>query len=359
MRTLITTHRGMDLDALGAIVAARKIYPDSIVVLPGTRGRDVIKVLNENPDILEFIEDSKLDTFDFDRVVILDTVDVERLPESVKELIRKRKPELVFYDHHRRVNIEGAEVYFKPCGAVTSLLVLILKARGIIPSPVESSIMALGIYSDTGSFLFPSTSPMDMLAASFLLSLGANLEIVKRYLPKELSDVEIDILKALKDNVELLDVNGNRIAVTTAQFDTYVGDVAHLVSKLLEINNYPAVLAIVDVEGTVFIIGRSRSPKVDVSKVVSRFGGGGHREAASAVVRGRTVYEVRSDVLSVLKEVVEPVKLARDIMTFPPKVIGDGWTVREAQDFLLTIPINLSPLSTTGAAFIPFLMRKS
>ena len=33
MKTLITTHNAMDLDSLGALIAARKLYPESVVVL--------------------------------------------------------------------------------------------------------------------------------------------------------------------------------------------------------------------------------------------------------------------------------------------------------------------------------------
>ena len=38
--------------------------------------------------------------------------------------------------------------------------------------------MALGLYEDTGSFTFSSTTAEDYEAAAFLLSQGANLNIV-------------------------------------------------------------------------------------------------------------------------------------------------------------------------------------
>ncbi len=361
MKTLITTHKAMDLDSLGAVIAAKKLYPESLIVLPGTKGKDVMKVLEENPDIIEYVEDSDLKSEDFDQIVIVDTVDIERLPESVKSIIFKSKPKIVFYDHHgKEVEIKGlnVELHFKPCGAVTSILTLLIKGKTLVPSPLEASVMALGIYSDTGNFLFPNVTSMDFIAASYLFSIGASVEFIKRYLPKELSEVEIDVLKSLKDNVEILDIGGNRIAITVAQFDTYVGDVAHLVSKLLEINNFPAVIAIVGVEGTVFVIGRSRTSKVDVSKVASVFGGGGHKEAASAVVRGRTVHEVREDVVKVLKDIVEPVKLAMDIMTSPAKVVFEFWDVKKTLDFLVKNGLNAAPVVDKEGKLVGIVSRK-
>jgi len=361
MKTLITTHNAMDLDSLGALIAARKLYPESVVVLPGTKGKDVIKVLSENPDVLDYVEDANLKEADFDRVVIVDTVNIKRLPESVKRIIAEREPEIIIYDHHGKdVDFGGLkfELHFKPCGAVTSILTLLIKGKTLVPSPLEASIMALGIYSDTGNFLFPNTTSLDFIAASYLFSIGANVEVIKRYLPKDLSDIEIDILKTLKDNVELLDINGNSVALTSAQFDVYVGDIAHLVSKLLEINSFPAVISIVGVEGTVFVIGRSKTPKIDVSRVARRLGGGGHREAASAVVRSKTVYEVKAQVVEILKEVVEPVRLALDIMTSPAKVVSDLWTVGETLEFLVRNGINAAPVVDREGKLLGIVNRK-
>ena len=174
--------------------------------------------------------------------------------------------------------------------------------------------MLTGIYADTGTFRFPSTSPLDFLAAAYLLSIGANIEFVKKYLPLELSDKELDILKILKDNLKTVEIHGNLIGITYGRFDSYIGDVAHLVSKLLEISGLPAITAAIEVGGTVFLIGRSRTPKVDVSKVAGCFGGGGHPEAASASIKGKTVFEVLEDLRKVLEQVVEPLKRAKDIM---------------------------------------------
>ncbi|SNR66742.1 CBS domain-containing protein [Desulfurobacterium atlanticum] len=347
MAKIITTHKNMDLDALGAVIAAKKLYPEATVILPGTKGKDVIKVLQENPSLIEYVDETGFEKSEkIETVIVVDTPDINRIPQVVKKIIEAENCRVIIYDHHTKdvSGFENSELYFKETGAVTSLLTMILKSRKIIPSPLEASIMALGIYSDTGSFLFPGTTSLDLMACSYLFSIGANPETIKYYLPKELSPEEIDILKILKDNIEIKEINGNTVAITTAQFDRYVGDIAHLISKLLDINNYPALIAIISVEGTIFVICRSKTPLVDVSKVAEKLGGGGHKEAASAVIRDKTLYEAKELVLKLLKETVQPAKVARDIMSTPAQVLKETVSVKDALSFLMKQGINAAPV---------------
>ncbi len=342
MGTVITTHRNMDLDALGSVLAVKKLYPEATVVLPDTKGSDVSKLLSENPDVLDFVDESKFEGR-VERVIVVDTDSIDRIPEKLKNSISP-EAEITVYDHHSARFELPAHINFREAGATTSILALILKGKGIVPSPLEASVMLAGIYADTGSFRYPSTSPIDLLAAAYLLSVGANLEFVKNYLPLEISDKELDILKTLKDNLQVLEVEGNKVGITYARFDSYVGDVAHLVSRLMEMSGLPALFGVIEVESTVFLIGRSKTKKVDVSKVTALFGGGGHSEAASASLKNLTVFEVIDELKRNLPGLVEPLKRAKDIMTSPPITVSRSLTVEEARRILMKNGINAAPV---------------
>ncbi len=342
MKTVITTHRNMDLDALGAVVGLKKLYPDAEVVLPDTKGSEVVRLLKENPDVLEYTEESSF-SGQIDRLIVADTDSLERLPETVRSRVTE-KTEIVVFDHHSREFDLPAEVHYKEAGSTSAIVSLLLKGKGVVPSPYEASVLLLGIYTDTGSFTYPSTTPLDFLAAAYLMGVGANLSFVRRYLPTGLTDREIDILKVFKDNLKTLEVNGNLVGVTYGRFDTYVGDISHLISRLLEITGLPALFGVVEIQGTTFLIGRSQSSKVDVSKVAERFGGGGHPEAASASVKGKTVFEVLEELRSVLPEVIEPLKRARDVMTSPPITVSSEETVSSARLILMRNSINAAPV---------------
>ena len=342
MGTVITTHKNMDLDALGAVVGLKKLYPDALVVLPDTKGSDVVRLLKENPDILEYTEGSSF-SGSVDRLIVADTDSLERIPESVRSKITE-KTEIIVFDHHSREFDLPAEVHYKEAGSTSAIVSLLLKGKGVVPSPYEASVLLLGIYADTGSFTYPSTTPLDFIAAAYLMGVGAELSFVRRYLPGGLTDAEIDILKVLKDNLRTTEVNGNLIGITYGRFDTYIGDVSHLISRLLEITGFPALFGVVEVQGTTFLIGRSQSSKVDVSKVAGRFGGGGHPEAASASLKGKTVFEVLEELKNVLPETVEPLKKARDVMTSPPITVSEAETVSSARLTLMKNSINAAPV---------------
>ncbi len=343
MKTVITTHKNMDLDALGAVIGVKKLYPESEVVLPQTKGEEVIRFLEENPEVLEFKEEREFDG-EVERLIVVDTDSLERIPDSVREKVTE-KTEVIVFDHHSKEFLkEVSQLHYKEAGATTSIVALILKGKGIVPSPYEASGMLAGIYSDTGSFKYPSTKPIDFLAAAFLLSVGADVELIKKYLPQELTEREIDLLKVLKDNLKIVEIHGNQIGVTYGRFDSYVGDVAPLISRLMEIYSLPAVFGVVEVQSTTFLIGRSRSPKIDAAQVAQRFNGGGHREAASASIKGKTVFEVLEELREVLKEAVTPLKRAEDVMTSPAITVKGEASVKEARLTLMKNSINAAPV---------------
>ena len=355
MRTVITTHKNMDLDALGAVVGLKKLYPDALVVLPDTKGSDVVRLLKENPDILEYTEGSSF-SGSIDRLIVADTDSLDRLPESVRAGITE-KTEIIVFDHHSRNFDLPAEVHYKEAGSTSSIVSLLLKGKGLVPSPYEASVLLLGIYADTGSFTYPSTTPLDFVAAAYLMGVGAEISFVRRYLPGGLTDAEIDVLKVLKDNLRTTEINGNLIGITYGRFDTYIGDVSHLISRLLEITGLPALFGVVEIQGTTFIIGRSQSSRIDVSRIAEKFGGGGHPEAASASLKGRTVFEVLEELKRVLPETVEPLKKARDVMTSPPITVLESETVSNARLTLMKNSINAAPVVDRSGRLLGIVTR--
>ena len=95
METIITTHKNMDLDALGAVIAAKKLYPDAVVVLPDVKGDDVVKLLSDVPDLIDFVNESSFIPENVDKVVIVDTGSASRIPSTVKKLIEEKEVKVV------------------------------------------------------------------------------------------------------------------------------------------------------------------------------------------------------------------------------------------------------------------------
>src|SRR6185369_1604929 len=69
----------------------------------------------------------------------------------------------------------------------------ILRQRGITVSSVEATLMMLGIYEDTGSLTFPSTTVEDFQAAAWLLEQGAHLNTVADFITQELTAEQVSL----------------------------------------------------------------------------------------------------------------------------------------------------------------------
>ena len=79
-------------------------------------------------------------------------------------------------------------------GATVTILTRLLREAGETLNEDEATLLALGIYEDTGSFTFPSTTQKDYEAAAWLLGQGANLNLVSSLITRQLTVEEVGVL---------------------------------------------------------------------------------------------------------------------------------------------------------------------
>src|SRR4030066_471060 len=320
---IITCHMNADFDSFASMVAAKKLYPEAQIVFPGSQEkklRDFIEAFN--PVEIKRIKD--IDLSEVTKLIIVDT----KIPGRIglfEELLSNKKIKIHIYDHHpfSKGDIRGEVERIESVGATATIFTEILKSRRLHPTPIEATILALGIYEETGCLLFPSTTERDLLAVSYLLKKGANLNIVSSYLKTELNVEELDLLNELVKSSDEIVLSGTRIVIARATREMYVGDAAHLAHRIMELEDIDAVVLLLAMEGKILIIGRSRVPELDVGELLKEFGGGGHRSAASATIRGDSLEVVAEKVVDKLSIYVKPGKTAADIMTSP--VITIQW----------------------------------
>ncbi len=106
-------------------------------------------------------------------MVICDTKQLSRV-SHIKPILDKDDVLVHVYDHHPKTeeDIRANKEVVREIGATTSILVSIIRDRNIDVTPEEATIMGMGIYEDTGSFLFSSTKPEDLEAAAWLRKKG-------------------------------------------------------------------------------------------------------------------------------------------------------------------------------------------
>jgi tRNA nucleotidyltransferase (CCA-adding enzyme) len=347
---VITTHFNADFDALSSMVAAKKLYPDAVLVFPGSQEKSVRDFLIRST--LYFMNIAKIKDIDYkdvDTLIVVDTKQRGRIGEFAR-LIDEGRAKVHVYDHHppTKDDIKGELVVTGTSGACVSLLIDLLRKKGIGVSPEEATIMMLGIYEETGSFHYPSTTQSDFEAASFLLSKGARVDLVADILVKELSPEQVHLLNDLIEAAVVHNVNGIDVVVTEGSTEDYVGDLAVLVQKFRDMENLNAIFALFRMDDRIYVIGRSRTPEVDVGRVLSFMGGGGHKEAASATLKESTIVEAKAKLLDRLAVTVKPLWAARDIMFFPVVSVDADAAIREARDTLTKYNVNTLPVIHKG-----------
>lgn len=347
---VITSHLNADFDSLASMVAAKKLYPDAVLVFPGSQEKSLRDFLIHSTLYLFDIAKVKdINPEDVDTLILVDTRQRERIGDLAKVVDRKGA-EIIIYDHHpvSLDDIAGNTEVIRTVGATVTILIGLIQERHIDITPEEATIMMLGIYEETGSFQFASTTPEDFLAAAFLLSQGANVNIVSDMLVKELTPEQISLLNDMIGSVMTYNINGIDIVTTEVSTETYMGDLAVLVHKFRDIENINVIFALFRMEDRVYIIGRSRIPEVDTGHILSLMGGGGHKEAASCTAKGMTLIEAKEQLLDLMKYNVKPLRKAKDIMFFPVKSISADSPLSDATSLMVKYNINTVPVTSKG-----------
>jgi len=220
-------------------------------------------------------------------------------------------------------------------GAATTLIVEEIRARNVALTPFEATVLALGIYEDTGSLLYTNTTQRDVEAAAYLVGLGANLALVSRFLARPLTDEQQELLRRLLLSAERHLINGQKILIARSSVDEFIGGLAILTHKLSEIEHIDAVFSVVEMDDRVHIVARSSVPEVDVREILSHFGGGGHPAAASATIKGQGLNDVAAELLDTIRMLIRPPLTAREIMSSPVKSVPPHMKVEEAHQIML------------------------
>ncbi len=333
---IIVSHNNTDLDGLASMIAAKKIYPDAELVYAGKLHRNVREFMALHKDAFTFRLAKDLPLKEVTRLILVDTKTPSRIGEA-RDVLENPGLEIHIFDHHRRVadDIRGNYEVIEQVGATTTLMVELMKDRGIPINSFEATVFAMGIYEDTGSLTFPTTTPRDVEAAAYLLSRGAKLSVVADFIDRPLSEQQKTLLNMLIVSSETHVVNGVKVLLARGETEDYIGGLSLLVHKLIDVANIEAAIAAVKMDDRVHLVGRSKDDAVDVSKILAFFNGGGHSMAASATVREENLDDIITRVKELLKENVRHEVVAENIMSTPVKTVPMDTIIEEAGKILL------------------------
>lgn len=347
---VITTHTNADFDSLASMLAAKKLYPDAVLVFSGSQERSLREFFIHSTLYAFEVERIKNINFqEVERLILVDTRQFSRIGKF-SDMVSKSGLDIHIYDHHppSADDLHGSVEVISEVGATVTLLLDLLQKKGIEVTPDEATVMMLGIYEDTGNLTFPSTREEDFKAAGYLVRKGANINVISNIITKELTAEQIFLLNDLIQSATRYSIHGIEVVIAQASSDRYIGDIAVLVHKLKDMENLDVLFVLVRMEDRVYLIGRSRLQEVNVAEVVSEFGGGGHPTAASATMKGIPLTEAHDRLVKTLGEMVRPRRVARDIMVYPVKTIEPERTLQEAEEILTRYNLSILPVFHNG-----------
>lgn len=253
------------------MIAASKLYPDALLVFPGTQESSLKDYFIQSAMYLFNFKSMKdIDPQEVGLLVVVDTRQRARLGH-VEPLLEVPDLEIHLYDHHPASEgaLEGRIDIYRPWGATTSIIIEKLREKSLTVSPDEATIMGLGIFEDTGGFTFKSTTEHDFEAAAWLRTMGMDLDVIRDIMSRELSTEQVAILSELIDSASSHTINGVDIVIAEVSLDSYVGDFALLTHKLMDMENIRVLFAIGHMGDRIQLVARSKVQEVDVGTVCS------------------------------------------------------------------------------------------
>lgn len=348
--TLVTCHANADFDAFAAMLAVRHLYAPCALLFPGTQERGLQKIAaSVDRERYSLRESDEIDWDAVTRLVVVDTRQRDRL-QHVARLLDREDMRIEVWDHHPDSgdDVVPTVTHRAEVGAVTSLIVKALSVAGIRLDADEATLLGLGIYGDTGSFTYSSTTPLDFESAAWLLTQGMRVNDIDDMAAHELTSAHVRALNSLLESARTYTINGIPVVIAEASMEHYLGDFAYLAHRLMEMEKFTVLFAVGRMEDRIQVVARSRTELINVGTVCAELGGGGHAYAASASIRNMMLNEVHDAIVRNLRGQLGEDKTARDYMSTPAVGIESDKTIRAADELMLHFGLKAVPVFVPG-----------
>jgi phosphoesterase RecJ-like protein len=256
----------------------------------------------------EFLQTPLGEPQDFDVAIALDTATQSRLGTAT-ELVRSAKI-WINIDHHPSNPGYGDLVYIDPISPATGqILFELIQSQQL---PMDSAIaenLFVAISTDTGSFQYPNTTARTFEIGAELVRCGVDVGRVSQLLYESYPRRRTELLRELLGTMRFEAIG--QIACfslslkVAAELGAKPEDNEGLIDHIRAIQGVIVAIFFEELpEGKVRVSMRSKNDRVDVSAICQKFGGGGHKLAAGARVRG-TLAEVEEKILQTICEVID------------------------------------------------------
>jgi bifunctional oligoribonuclease and PAP phosphatase NrnA len=309
-RFAVFSHEEPDGDAIGSQVAfslALRALGKQVIAPRLDGEQPALEFLNRDGALSRYRpgEDERV-IGEAEAIVVLDSCDYFRLGDMADAVKRSRALKINI-DHHRDNSFFGDINYVRyEAGGAAELVYEVVKALGVPIRGAIADALYVGICTDTVGFKYVDPEGNMLLVLAELVRSGIDTDALQEKLYYLRPYTWLDDMAALIRRVAYED--GGAIAwfsIPGSRFLTYSQrDLAsETLHQLLSMKRVQAVAMLHEERSGIEVWLRSKAG-VDVGSAAKRLGGGGHRTAAGALVKGmgfgdaarRVVEEIRAAV---------------------------------------------------------------
>lgn len=292
-RFVLSSHVRPDADAIGSeigLACALESLGKHVRIVNPSAGAANIDFLDPDRRVRKLGDGISIDEArDTDVHVVVDTSAWTQLQEVGSVLKSTNATKIVVIDHHVSSDDLGAVEFKDTTAAATGELIFeFAQAAGATLDAAAANALYCAIATDTGWFRFPSTTHRTMRIAGELIDLGAKPHVAYQLLYERHSVERMRLFGRVLNQITV-ECDGRLAYLTVTRQDfretkALPADTEELVNQCLRIAGVQAAfIAIEQPNQTIKVSFRSRL-ETNVAAVAEQFGGGGHKQAAGAVL---------------------------------------------------------------------------
>ena len=311
-QVMIMGHKNPDIDAVGSALGiyrlARSLEKRANIVATteGLALKELMQSLSEDEEYKDVIINKEVADNKITPETLLIVVDTNKSTYvEMPELLEKTN-KIAIIDHHRRSTdfikesiLTFHEVYASSAAELVTEVLQYTEAQPKLTT-LEAEALYAGIMMDTKNFTF-KTGVRTFEAAAYLRKYGIDIIKVKKWF-----QTDLETYKKIMNIIEKTEIYKDVIGISTYESeDASAGLVcAKAADELLTIGSITTSFVIGTTENGISISGRSVG-EINVQIILEKMGGGGHSTVAGVQIQGKTIYEVKQELLQRIDEYFE------------------------------------------------------
>jgi tRNA nucleotidyltransferase (CCA-adding enzyme) len=166
---------------------------------------------------------------------------------------------------------------------------------------------------------------------------------VRKLLGKLQEEHQVSLFHELLNSLEFRQIHGFSIITSYMKLSGQMAGLAAVIERVFEVEDADAYIAVFELEkeNAHLLISRASNKRIDLNLIMNSFGGAGHPQAASALIKNSGGFPIYQHVFHVLNQRLNHALTGFELMR-PATTVPESWSLMEAA-------IHLEETNNSGA----------